>query len=277
MEPLTNASPTPALDKALVAAQAAATPAEHDAENDFAGYAYTSAEQVIHLCSEWLNTAGLALAPLESSLHQLGENIIMKRAFVLAHESGEQRRLTQDWPVMPGKGRPLDKAVAAADTASLSYLLRTLLLMPRVEEGVDLDSPRPEDGNQGHRQEPRGRDRGRDQHRDWNSARAPDDGGRADGHDSHQADAHDDGPPADDDEPREITDLRQALRKRAAELPDCAAEQITDELLDDCLVCLIDQTFGEVSVEDAADLLDRLPHTDDDRLTELIGGCLVPF
>ena len=48
--------------------------------------------------------------------------------------------MTLDWPIIPEKGRPWDKAHAGALTSSLAYFLRDLLLMPRVEEGTDMDS-----------------------------------------------------------------------------------------------------------------------------------------
>ena len=42
-------------------------------------------------------------------------------------------------PVLPEKGRPIDKAEAGARTYALSYFLRDLLLIPRVDEGSDVD------------------------------------------------------------------------------------------------------------------------------------------
>jgi len=42
------------------------------------------------------------------------------------------------WPVVPDRGRPPDKALASALTTSLAYLLRDLLLMPRVDPADDL-------------------------------------------------------------------------------------------------------------------------------------------
>jgi hypothetical protein len=57
---------------------------------------------------------------------------------MLLHTSGERMEITIAWPVVPDRGRPLDKAVASAATTSLSYLLRDLLLMPRVDEADDI-------------------------------------------------------------------------------------------------------------------------------------------
>lgn len=75
---------------------------------------------------------------------------VLNREYHLAHcPSGECVVFHQAWPVVPEKGRPTDKANAAADTASLGYFLRDLLLVPRVDEATDLDhesrdeAPRP--------------------------------------------------------------------------------------------------------------------------------------
>jgi hypothetical protein len=43
-------------------------------------------------------------------------------------------------PIVPGKGRPSDKAVACAKTYDLRYMLRVLLLLPQVEEEIEPDT-----------------------------------------------------------------------------------------------------------------------------------------
>ena len=52
----------------------------------------------------------------------------------------------QEWAIILEKGRPLDKAIAGADTASLSYMLRDLLILPRVEAGTEMDDDAREQG-----------------------------------------------------------------------------------------------------------------------------------
>ena len=47
-----------------------------------------------------------------------------------------------DWPIVTGKGKPLDKAVASARTSSLGYLIRDLLVAPRVHPTDDMDHSR---------------------------------------------------------------------------------------------------------------------------------------
>lgn len=154
------------LAAALVSAQASARPVEKDARNKFHSYNYVSAEAMIADSKEILAAHGLALAP---SGFELGENPnikitasskngptefscagILTSHWTVFHEAGETMQIHTQWPVVPESGRPLDKAVAAARTASLSYLLRDLLQLPRVEEGTGLD----EDSRDRHRGEP---------------------------------------------------------------------------------------------------------------------------
>lgn len=135
-------TPSPALlAAALVAAQRAAVGVHKSSRNGFHKYDYASAEQIIWVATKALTGAGLALICAESEIIGDGQ-LYLRRRFVLCHEAGGERALSQVWPIVPEKGRPLDKAVAAADTAGLGYLLRSLLLLPRVERGTDLDEPR---------------------------------------------------------------------------------------------------------------------------------------
>ena len=48
--------------------------------------------------------------------------------------------LKYETPIIPDKGRPMDKAVATARTYALGYMLRDLLLLPRVEPSADVDA-----------------------------------------------------------------------------------------------------------------------------------------
>jgi hypothetical protein len=130
--------PQIALATSLQKAQASVRAIAHDARNDFHKYAYTSAEAIISECKSALNSYGLTLLPTCQQIVQVGEQIVLTRAFTLLHTSGEERPLTTAWPVVPDKGRPLDKAAASATTTSLAYLLRDLLLAPRVDPADDL-------------------------------------------------------------------------------------------------------------------------------------------
>jgi hypothetical protein len=124
------------LAAALAKAQRLVRRVDHDARNSFHGYDYTSSEAVIEAAKDPLADNGLSLLPLEETLngHQRegADRFELECKFVLLHASGESLPLVRHWPVCPEKGRPLDKATAAASTLALAYLLRDLLLMPRV-------------------------------------------------------------------------------------------------------------------------------------------------
>lgn len=136
------AETTAKLAAALSKAQARCKAVAHDAKNDFHKYRYTSAEAVIAEGKEALAAEGLALLPTGQSVRVEGDAAAQRfelvRRFALLHASGEERPIEWAWPVVPDRGRPLDKAVAGAATTSLAYLLRDLLLMPRVDEADDL-------------------------------------------------------------------------------------------------------------------------------------------
>jgi len=131
----------PTLAAALARAQQRCKAAPHDARNVHHNYDYTSSEAVIGEAKNALAESGLALVPLVSDLHT-AEGVVQRvRRFLLLHQGGESLELTTIWPVVEVKGgRPLDKAVATADTASLAYLLRDLLLMPRVEPAAEMSA-----------------------------------------------------------------------------------------------------------------------------------------
>ena len=134
----------PNLARALIAAQASCRSVEKDRTNAYHKYKYTSAEAIIGEGKDTLSASGLALMPI--GLHVNGhqregeERFELEREFLLIHESGESIPLKCHWPICPEKGRPLDKATAIADTLSLAYTIRDLLLMPRVDEADDANA-----------------------------------------------------------------------------------------------------------------------------------------
>ena len=139
---------------ALVAAQLAAGDVEKRSYNAQKAYKYSSQEDMI-AAAEVLAQAALSLSPESSGLTsfmmpgyvdgdgvvQPEEGVIMLRStFRLEHgPTGQLRLIPFECPVLPHKGMPLDKALAAARTYSLGYLLRDLLLLSRVEAGTDVD------------------------------------------------------------------------------------------------------------------------------------------
>ena len=137
---------TPKLDAAIVAAQARAVTVKKDATNSFQRYDYASAEAIIRAGVDALSSEGVAVVP---GSMELQDGAILRREWLMIHKSGETRSAVQDWPVVPGKGRPLDKAYAGALTSSFAYFLRDLLCMDRVAPGDDdlhrEDTPEPAD------------------------------------------------------------------------------------------------------------------------------------
>jgi hypothetical protein len=140
------------LAAALSAARDKCKPAALDATNTFHKYDYASAEEILRVGGEALKGSGLAVVPVSSQLTVLGDGSAtihaLDRDLLLIHSSGESLPLrVRGWPVIPDRGRPLDKAFASALTTSLSYLYRDLLQMPRVDPADDMagreDRPAP--------------------------------------------------------------------------------------------------------------------------------------
>lgn len=114
-------------------------PAEKDARNAYHNYTYASAEEIITVANAAMDKTGLALISVNDEMKQAPSGFVLDRTWILCHSSGEQVSLrTQGWPVIPDKGRPLDKALAAALTTSLAYRLRDLLQIPRVSPDDDI-------------------------------------------------------------------------------------------------------------------------------------------
>jgi hypothetical protein len=139
----------------LAEGQRIARNVEKTSLNPFHRYHYAGTEAMILEAKETMGAVGLALIPRGARMFSLGTRsegdpkaprevpqLFLAKRWSLAHKAGGLLELEEQvWPVVPEKGRPLDKAVAAADTASLGYLLRNVLMLARVEEGTDLDHP----------------------------------------------------------------------------------------------------------------------------------------
>jgi len=124
---------------ALLKAQQALESVKKDATNSFHRYNYTSAEEMIGACRKALHDHGLVATRATWGIDKdIGEFGCIVSTMTLMHaESGERIDAPITWPIVPEKGRPMDKAIAAALTSSLSYWLRDLLMLPREEEGMD--------------------------------------------------------------------------------------------------------------------------------------------
>lgn len=143
------------LTAALLRAQARVVTIEKDATNAHHRYRYVSSEAMLATTRNVLAEEGIAVLPTSTTirfadgvirtpvgreLEEVRGHAVLWRSYLVVHaESGECMCASQEWPIVPEKGRPLDKAAAGADTVSLAYFLRDLLLIPRVDKGTDLD------------------------------------------------------------------------------------------------------------------------------------------
>jgi len=123
------------LAKALCQAQGEVGGVEKRSRNDHQRFDYTSIEQMVVATRGPLRRAGLVVIPTSHCVD--GETLVTE--WLLAHAaSGESMALRYDMPIVPGKGRPMDKAASASASQALNYLLRDLLLLPRGErEDID--------------------------------------------------------------------------------------------------------------------------------------------
>ena len=129
----------PNLTDALSKARDSCGVAEKKAKNTFHNFNYADADTIISVASQAMQGSGLALISVSDELTVKGTGgmafYALDRKFILSHSSGEYVPLeVKGWPVVPEKGRPLDKAFATALTSSLAYKLRDLLQMARGKE-----------------------------------------------------------------------------------------------------------------------------------------------
>lgn len=139
IEAAANAVRPSSLAAGLIRAQGAIERVAKSGQNQFHRYAYATAEDMVDEARGALNAGGLALFARRYSSELRGDLLWLCVKYELVHEGGEKTELESETPVIPEKGRPEDKALAAAKTYDLAYLLRALLLIPRGEEdgGVD--------------------------------------------------------------------------------------------------------------------------------------------
>ena len=127
------------LREALAQAQALADRIPKESTNQFARFDYTSAEAMFDMWTKISEATGLVLTPVSFRFDR-GEPPMLNCRWNLEHvESTDVRPLEWDWPLVTGKGKPMDKAMASARTSSLGYLIRDLLVAPRVNGTDDMD------------------------------------------------------------------------------------------------------------------------------------------
>jgi hypothetical protein len=116
----------------LVAAAKSLKAIEKRGHNSFHRYEYATAEDVMDACRSALAAGGMAVDASEWDIQSMTDgSFLLRQKLRIVHESGEYRTRRIVWPIVPEKGRPLDKAVAVALTASLAYAVRGMLLAPR--------------------------------------------------------------------------------------------------------------------------------------------------
>jgi len=129
------------IDKALLRAQAAVAGVQKNARNDFAGYDYVSADGMVGQLRQILLNEGLVFG---RRTWEIVDDNVVSHLFLSHAESGERWQWTASMPIVITKGRPADKSVLGALTTCLSYVLRDLLLVPRVDE-LEVDNRRNDD------------------------------------------------------------------------------------------------------------------------------------
>ena len=141
LEVTATATPVPSLSipTPLFEAQQHVVPVTKDARNDYQGFDYASAESVLQAARAALGAAGVSVARLGIDLEIKEGYWILCSTYQVTGDPQYSEPFVRKFPLVPGKGRPLDKSLAVALTTDLAYTLRDLLLIPRlgVDESID--------------------------------------------------------------------------------------------------------------------------------------------
>ena len=132
-----------AIATALAKTQAKVLRVGKDGENAHHRYRYTSAEALIEAAVGLMGSEGLAIVQcgwdlVAPSGPEMPARLVVQ--YLLTHVGGDTWWMPpSSTPAIPEKGRPWDKAEAAALTYSLGYTLRGLLKIPRADADDDVD------------------------------------------------------------------------------------------------------------------------------------------
>lgn len=296
---------------ALVLARAEARAVEKDKTNSFHKYDYASAEAILKEAGYLLSKNGLHVIPASTHVDPTlfdapapkggkskkpvrrgddGEELpddaspaagtikilYLRRKYMLVHQSGAWTEMVQDWAIVPEAGRPMDKAIAGAVTASLGYFLRDLLLLPRVDEADDLDSPRrderrePETKVETRREEVRREPEAR-REEPRQEARREEPREEPKPQEKKAEPAKEQGPKKD---PRDA--IVEEVTSRIANIDRDAAPPIPSEV-GKLIYDLVKIELPELTDEQAENILGKLQNTPDKRLLELFIAANVPF
>jgi hypothetical protein len=106
-----------------------------DATNDWGKYGYTSAEEMISKCRQTLLKNNLVFSRTNWELSD--EKVCSE--FIIVHSvSGQNVKFSNQMIFVGGKNP--DKSVLAALTTSMNYMLRDVLLIPRIDGQPEIDS-----------------------------------------------------------------------------------------------------------------------------------------
>lgn len=139
----------------LVTARRAVQSVEKDSKNEHHGYKYASAESMMTEGLRVLNEAGMSFSCVSWVVVQIErprsiatesgavETVIesvprLRCTFLLIAEDGACVSSTTDNAVVPGKGRPEDKAEFGVLTEAYAYALRGWLGIPREDERISV-------------------------------------------------------------------------------------------------------------------------------------------
>jgi len=142
----TNADLYAALHRAQQQAECAAKDGKHEYYN------YATAEEIIRVAKQAMRDTGLAVACVGNEIIGGPDDLMLRSTFVVTHASGQSLTATADTPIIPGKGRPADKAAFGSKTEALAYFLRDLLQIPRNGDAGDVSGRVDSDCNAAPRQ-----------------------------------------------------------------------------------------------------------------------------
>ena len=156
---------TAAMIKALHRAQRRVVAIGKHSSNKQQGYDYTSSEDMVGICGMALSEEGLIVRRTAYTVGEWTEQSLRTRngeatyivaavsmRFLIAHVDGGSMTDEAMFPAVQSGGRPADKAVAAALTASLGFYLRDLLLVSRGHDKYDIEARPEPDGDDAKRQ-----------------------------------------------------------------------------------------------------------------------------
>lgn len=164
--PLDTSGASPALFAAMVKAQSEVTTVGKDGENKHGGYNYATAEAMIREGRRRLTNNGMGLmvscyqADPSRPSGDIGKRFLYSEVVMIWKIIHCEGSLIEGWselPAISSGATPPDKAVKAAATYLLGYVLRDLLMIDRAEEEAYSPDQRREEEERERREQPKQR------------------------------------------------------------------------------------------------------------------------